>query len=67
MALQLPFRTFVDHGFFSNVGWLANATFIDSKATFNLQGPATVPGGALNNVTVTNTLANVSKVAWNST
>lgn len=67
LALQLPFRTFVDHGFFSNVGWLANATFIDSKATFNLQGPATVPGGALQNVTVTNTLSNVSKVAWNST
>jgi TonB-dependent receptor len=67
LALQLPFKVFVDSGLLSNFGILANATFIDSKATFNLQGPATTPGGSLPNVVVTNTLSNVSKAAWNGT
>ncbi len=66
LALQLPFKVFTE-GFFGDFGILANATFIDSDATFNLQGPAIVPGGALQNVTVTNTLSNVSKRAYNGT
>ena len=66
LALQLPFKVFAG-GIFGNFGLLANATFIDSDADFNLQGPAIVPGGALQNTTVTNTLANVSKRAYNAT
>jgi TonB-dependent receptor len=63
-ALQLPFRSFTE-GFVSNFGVIANATFISSDATFNLQGPAIAPGGALQNITVVNTLSNVSKRAYN--
>lgn len=73
LALQLPFKAFTD-GPLGNFGILANATFIDSDATFNLQGPITtafVPTtgalGALPTVTVTNTLSNVSKQAYNGT
>ncbi len=66
LALQLPFKTFTQ-GVLGNFGIIANATFINSDATFNLQGPATVSGGALTNVAVTNTLANVSKKAFNGT
>ncbi|MEY4160741.1 MAG: hypothetical protein RLZZ136_1362, partial [Pseudomonadota bacterium] len=66
LAAQLPFKTFTS-GFLANFGILANATFIQSDAAFNLQGPATAPGGALVNVTVTNSLSNVSKQAYNAT
>jgi iron complex outermembrane receptor protein len=73
LAAQIPFSTFAD-GFLGNFGILANATFIRSEATFNLQGPITVAFvpttgalGPLNNVTVTNTLSNVSKQAYNAT
>lgn len=66
LAAQLPFKSFAS-GFLGNFGLLANATFITSDATFNLQGPAIAPGGALQNVTVTNTLSNVSKQAYNGT
>lgn len=66
IAAQLPFKAFVD-GFLGNFGLIANATFIDSSAVFNLQGPAIVSGGALQNVTLTNTLSNVSKRAYNGT
>lgn len=66
LAAQIPFKAFTE-GFLGNFGIIANATFINSDATFNLQGPAIAPGGALQNVTVTNTLGNVSKRAWNGT
>lgn len=66
LAAQIPFSAFTE-GFFSNFGILANATFIDSNANFNLQGPAIVSGGALQNVAVTNTLSNVTKRAYNGT
>lgn len=66
VAAQLPFKTFTS-GFLGNFGVLANATFIKSDATFNLQGPATTAGGALVNTVLTNTLSNVSKTAWNTT
>lgn len=66
LAAQVPFKTFTD-GFFSNFGVIANATFITSGANFNLQGPAIAPGGALQNVTVSNTLSSVSKKAYNAT
>ncbi|WP_407940319.1 TonB-dependent receptor [Novosphingobium aerophilum] len=74
LALQLPFNVFTENSFLRNFGIIANATFIDSSATFNLQGPITsafVPAtgalGPLSNVTVVNTLSNVSKTAWNGT
>jgi outer membrane receptor protein involved in Fe transport len=66
LALQLPFKVFGE-GFFRNFGVLANATFISSDATFNLQGPVVVANGALQNVTLTNTLSNVTKQAYNAT
>lgn len=66
LAAQIPFNAFTDD-FWGNFGLLANATFIDSDATFNLQGPAITPGGALQNATVVNTLSNVSKQAYNAT
>lgn len=66
LAAQVPFKTFAD-GFLGNFGVLANATFIDSGADFTLQGPAIVSGGALQNVTLSTSLANVSKRAYNGT
>ena len=66
LAAQVPFSAFTD-GFLSKFGVLANATFIDSNATFNLQGAAVAPGGALQNVVVNNTLSNVTKKAFNGT
>lgn len=66
LAAQIPFSAFTS-GFLGNFGILANATFIDSNANFNLQGPAIAPGGALQNVALTNTLSNVSKKAYNGT
>jgi len=66
LAAQVPFSAFTD-GFLSKFGVLANATFIDSNATFNLQGAALTPGGALQNVVVNNTLSNVTKKAFNGT
>jgi iron complex outermembrane recepter protein len=66
VALQLPFKAFTQ-GTLSNFGIIANATFINSNANFNLQGTAVVSGGALTNVAVTNTLSNISKKAFNGT
>lgn len=66
IAAQIPFKIFTE-GFLGNFGIIANATFIDSKATYNLLGPATTPGGALTPVTLTAALANVSKQAYNGT
>ncbi len=72
LAVQLPF-TFLP-GPLSHFGVLANATFIDSKATYNTSGPiavAFVPTtGALGPstaVTRTSTLFQVSKQAYNGT
>jgi iron complex outermembrane receptor protein len=66
VAAQIPFSAFTD-GFFSNFGILANATYIDSNADFIVQGPATVPGGALVNTTRSAALANVSRWSYNGT
>jgi TonB-dependent receptor len=72
VAAQIPFKVFTE-GFFGNFGVIANATFIDSNANFNLQGPITVARqangslGALTPVALTNTLSNVSKRAYNGT
>lgn len=65
-AAQIPFNAFTE-GFLGNFGVIANATFIDSNANFNLQGPAIAAGGALQNVAVSNSLSNVSKRAYNGT
>jgi TonB-dependent receptor len=65
LAVQLPFRFLP--GALKNFGMLANATFIDSDATYTVQGPATTPGGALVNSTRTSTLFQVSKTAYNGT
>jgi len=66
LAAQIPFSAFTD-GMLSNFGILANATFIDSNATFNVQGPAIAPGGALQSAVISNTLGNVTKKAFNGT
>ncbi|WP_298287755.1 TonB-dependent receptor [Novosphingobium sp.] len=66
VAAQIPFKIFTE-GFLGNFGILANATYIDSSATYTLAGPATTPGGGLVPVTLTSTLANVSKWAYNGT
>lgn len=66
LAAQISFSAFAE-GFLGNFGMLANATFIDSNANFNLQGPAIVSGGPLQNVALSNTLSNVSKKAYNGT
>ncbi len=72
VAAQVPFKAFVE-GFLGNFGVIANATFIDSNATFNLQGPITVARqangtlGPLTAVSLTNSLSNVSKRAYNGT
>ncbi len=66
VAAQIPFKIFTE-GFIGNFGILANATYIDSSATYTLAGPATTPRGALVPVTLTSTLANVSKWAYNGT
>lgn len=74
LAAQIPFKAFLEGGFLSNFGILANATFIQSEVAFNLQGPITVPFvattgalGPLTPITVTNTLLNVTKQAYNGT
>lgn len=66
LAAQIPFTIFTD-GFFGNFGILANATFIDSNADFNVQGPAVVPGGGLVTQIRSAALANVSKQSYNGT
>ena len=72
VAAQVPFKAFVE-GFLGNFGVIANATFIDSNANFNLQGHITVARqangtlGPLTAVSLTNSLSNVSKRAYNGT
>ncbi|MCW0199710.1 TonB-dependent receptor [Sphingopyxis sp.] len=67
LAAQVPFSAFVDQGFISHFGILANATFISSKADYTVQGPAVVPGGPLISETRSTTLFGVSKRAYNGT
>lgn len=67
VALQLPFSVFAQEGFLRNFGVIANATFIDSDADYDVQGPAIVPGGSLVGETRTATLFGVSKQAYNGT
>lgn len=66
LAAQIPFKIFTE-GFLGNFGIIANATFIDSDASYTVQGPATAPGGALINVVRNAALGNVSKQAYNGT
>ena len=66
IALQLPFKTFVG-GFLGNFGVIGNATFIDSSATYQVSGPAVVPGGPLIAASRDATLFGVSKKAFNGT
>ncbi len=65
IALQAPFRFLP--GVLRNFGGIVNATFVRSEADYSQQGPATTPGGALPNVTRTETLYNVSKRQFNAT
>jgi iron complex outermembrane recepter protein len=67
LAAQIPFSAFTENGFLKNFGILANATFISSDASYNVQGPAIVPGGGLVNAVRTATLFGVSKQAYNGT
>ena len=71
IALQSTFRFLP--GFLKNFGVLANATFVDSSASYSQGGPATTitrPGGALGslpNTVRTATLYGLSKRAYNGT
>lgn len=65
IALQAPFKFLP--GFLSNFGGIVNATFVDSSAVYTQQGPATLPGGSLPNVTIENTLYGLSKKQFNGT
>ncbi|MCW6534087.1 TonB-dependent receptor [Sphingomonas lycopersici] len=66
IALQLPFKVFAS-GILGNFGVLGNATFIDSSATYKVQGPVVVPNGKLVDMVRTGTLFGVSKQAYNGT
>ena len=77
LSVQAPFKFLP--GFLKNFGGIANATFIDSTATYTVSGPAVnacVPGatptaactfGALVPATRTGTLFGLSKKAFNGT
>ncbi|PXA96700.1 TonB-dependent receptor [Nostoc sp. 3335mG] len=78
IALQAPLKFLP--GFLSNLGIIANATFVDSSATYTTQGPAVTPCvpsatnpaaacsfGPLVNVTRDSTLFGLSKRAFNGT
>lgn len=71
LSVQAPFKFLP--GFFSNFGGIANATFVDSSATYTVSGPivvANTAAGALGpNVTTTRsaTLFGLSKVSYNAT
>ena len=76
VSLQLPF--FFAPGFLKNFGILANATFVDSSATYSVQGPAitdcvvTTPTaacafGPLVTHNRTGTLFGLSKRSYNAT
>jgi iron complex outermembrane recepter protein len=67
LAAQIPFSAFTSSSWIKHFGILANATFISSTASYNVQGPAIVPGGALVNAVRTATLFGVSKQAYNGT
>lgn len=65
IALQMPF-SFLP-GILKNFGMIVNATFIKSNATYQVSGPAVVPGGGLVNGPRDSTLFGVSKRAFNGT
>jgi len=65
LSLQAPFRFLP--GFLHNMGGIANATFVDSDATYTVAGPSTVPGGANVGATRDSTLFGLSKRAYNGT
>ncbi|HEV7287882.1 TonB-dependent receptor [Sphingomonas sp.] len=65
IAIQAPFKFLP--GFLSNFGGIVNATFVDSTAIYSQQGPAVLPGGSLQPVTLENTFYGVSKEQYNAT
>jgi iron complex outermembrane recepter protein len=65
LSVQAPFKFLP--GFLANFGGIANATFVDSTATYNVSGPAIVPNGALIAATRTGTLFGLSKTSYNAT
>ena len=65
IAIQAPFKFLP--GFLSNFGGIVNATFVDSTAIYSQQGPAVLPGGPLQQVTLENTFYGVSKEQYNAT
>lgn len=74
LAAQIPFSAFVDQGFISHFGILANATFISSDATYRVQGPVvndcvppTCTFGPFVNQDRNSTLFGVSRRAYNGT
>jgi len=65
ISLQAPFRFLP--GVLKNFGGIANATFVDSDATYSQGIPATTPGGASATQSFTSTLYGLSKKSFNGT
>ncbi|KTE43564.1 MULTISPECIES: TonB-dependent receptor [unclassified Sphingopyxis] len=65
VSVQAPFKFLP--GFLSNFGGIANFTYVDSSADYNVAGPAVVPGGPNPGSVSNSTLFNLSKKAFNGT
>jgi len=65
VAVQAPFKFLP--GWLSNFGGILNGTYVDSNATYTVQGPAVVPGGPNVSVAREGTLFGLSKWAANGT
>ena len=65
VAIQAPFKFLP--GFWSNFGGILNGTYVNSSATYTVQGPSVVPGGPNVSVRRNGTLFGLSKWAANGT
>jgi iron complex outermembrane recepter protein len=65
LSLQAPFKFLP--GFLSNFGGIANATFVNSTASYTVTPAATTPGGTAAAIITTGTLYGLSKRAYNGT
>ncbi len=65
VSIQAPFKFLP--GFLSNFGGIANFTYVDSSADYNVAGPAVVPGGPNPGLVRNSALYNLSKKALNGT
>ncbi|APZ98665.1 TonB-dependent receptor [Sphingopyxis sp. QXT-31] len=65
VSVEAPFKFLP--GFLSNFGGIANFTYVDSSADYNVAGPAVVPGGPNPGLVQSSSLYNLSKKALNGT